>query len=85
MSGLLGLEFLPEVGHVHPQVVRVPDARRAPYFLEQVPVRDDFAGVLHQQRQQAEFGRRQMDFAIVELDEPMRRDDEAGDDGDFGP
>jgi len=64
------LELVPELGHVNPQVVGLPDRVDPPDFLQQLPMGNDFARLLYQGLQQTILVRRQVNFLTPKEDLP---------------
>ena len=62
MLGLRGiaLQLLAQMTHVHPHIVAVFGVRRAPYFAQNLTMRQHFAGIGDQQGKQTIFNRSQM-------------------------
>src|SRR6266704_4674381 len=55
------LELLPQAGNEHPQIVALVQIAVAPDLLEQISVGEQLAGIGHEQLEQGELRRREVD------------------------
>jgi hypothetical protein len=64
---------VPQTTHVDPQIVTALDVAGPPHFLQELTVREHFAGVFHQSRKEAILDRRQVHLVSVPVDAAVRQ------------
>lgn len=82
-----GFKFLAEVRHVHAEIVRVFVGIGAPYLAEDLPVRHNFAAVLHEEAEEGVLFCGEVDFLAGTADGARGKVDFDGadaHDGGFG-
>ena len=67
----IGFQLLPQMPHIHPQVMPAFDKGRAPDFDQQLPLRHYPASIAHQHCQQAVFSLGQMHLFVVTVNDTL--------------
>src|SRR5690606_31316586 len=61
-------DFAPELADINARIIDVVNVFAPPHLLQQITLRHNPSGILHQYRQQLEFGRGEVDLPVVDVD-----------------